>query len=132
MSGCFRSTGKETNNGKKNLYIGDLLYLKIRNLVIHCIPLSNNFITSYARGIGKYMQMTLHPALTFTLSHVAIQLNMENDDIIIIEYGQYLTEDSKENTGILCSGSSGSGSSNNARKDFNENLYYYINKDGLD
>lgn len=50
---------------------------------------------------------------------------MKNDDIFI-EYGQYLTKDSKKNSLF-----SKSGSSKNTRKETNENIYYYINKDGV-
>ena len=127
MSGCFIFTGKETNNGEKNLILDNLLSEKINNLVIHSIPLSNSVITSYIRTWGKLYQPMVHPSLSFTLSHIAIQLNLENDDIVIIEYGQYLTKDSDIKNGFF---SSGSKSSNTPRKDSNDNLYYYINKDG--
>jgi hypothetical protein len=128
MSGSFIFTGKETNNGDKNLILNDLLSKKINNLIIHSIPLSNSVFASYMRYIGKkYYQLWLHPALTPTLSHIAIQLNLENNDIVIIEYGQYLTKDSDIKNGFF---SSGSKSSNTPRKDSNDNLYYYINKDG--
>ena len=127
MSGCFIFTGKETNNGDKNLILDDLLSKKINNLIIHSIPLSNSVITSYMRYVGKIYQPFVHPSLSFTLSHIAIQLNLENNDIVIIEYGQYLTKDSDIKNGFF---SSGSKSSETPRKDSNENLYYYINKDG--
>ena len=127
MSGCFISTGKETNNGENLLDIDDLLDIKIQSLVIHCVPLSNDLMTRTVIGHGKHLQLFIHPALSFTLSHIAIQLNMENEDILIIEYGQYLTQKS-EKKGLFCSGSSGS--STEPRTDSNGNLYYYINKDG--
>ena len=128
MSGCFKSTGKKTNGGKNNLDLGNLIYTKIKNLVIHSVPLSDSLATSYLRLIGKHSSIYLHPALTFTLCHIAIQLNMENDDILIIEYGQYLTVDSEVNAGFFSS--SGSNSSQNPREDANSFSYYYINKDG--
>ena len=127
MSGCFIFTGKETNNGEKKLILDDLLSKKINNLIIHSIPLSNSNFASFMRVLGKSYQSFLHPALTPTLCHIAIQLNLENNDIVIIEYGQYLTKDSDIKNGFF---SSGSKSSNTPRKDNNENLYYYINKDG--
>ena len=105
MSGCFIFTGKETNNGDKNLILDDLLSKKINNLIIHSIPLSNSVITSYMRYVGKAYQPFVHPSLSFTLSHIAIQLNLENDDIVIIEYGQYLTKDSDIKNGFFSSGS---------------------------
>ena len=128
MSGCFISTGKLTNRGKKELVLGNLEYTKIKNIVIHAVPLSYNLATSALRTEGKKMSMLLNPALTFTLRHIAIQLNMENDDILIIEYGQYLSEDSEIKPGFLSS--SCSKSSQNPKTEVNENLYYYINKDG--
>ena len=128
MSGSFTSTGKKTNQGQKNLDLGNLLYTKINNLVIHAVPLSNSFFASYIRIGGKAYTPLLHPSLTFTLSHIAIQLNMENNDILIIEYGQYITVDSEIKAGVFSS--SGSNSSQNPRKDSNNNSYYYINKDG--
>lgn len=128
MSGCFISTGKKTNNGEHLLNIDDLLNTKILSLVIHCVPLSNDLMTRIARARGKHLQLFIHPALSFTLSHIAIQLNMENEDILIIEYGQYLTQESEIKKGLFCSGSSGS--SAEPRTDSNGNLYYYINKDG--
>lgn len=127
MSGCFISTGKMTNNGQKNLDIENLLSIKINNLSIHSIPLSDSWLTSYIRYAGKVYQPLIHSSLSFTLSHIAIQLNLENNDILIIEYGQYLTEDSDIKSGTALSGSK---SSSDPRKDCNENSYYYINKDG--
>ena len=128
MSGSFTSTGKKTNQGQKNLDLGNLLYTKINNLVIHAVPLSNSVFASYIRMGGKAYTPILHPSLTFTLSHIAIQLNMENNDILIIEYGQYITVDSEIKAGVFSS--SGSNSSQNPRQDSNNNSYYYINKDG--
>lgn len=110
------------------LDIGHLLSIKINNLVIHSIPLSDSWLTSYMRYAGKIYQPLIHPSLSFTLSHIAIQLNLENTDVMIIEYGQYLTKDSDIKNGIAFSGSK---SSANPRKDANENSYYYINKDGV-
>ena len=127
MSGCFIFTGKETNNGDKNLILDELLSKKINNLIIHSIPLSTSPGVSLVRYVGQRAQYLIHPSLTPTLSHIAIQLNLENDDIVIIEYGQYLTEDSDIKNGFF---SSGSKSSETPRKDSNDNLYYYINKDG--
>ena len=128
MSGSFASTGKKTNGGENTLELGDLLYTRINDIVIHAVPLSNSFFTSYLRTLGKKYQAILHPALTPTLSHIAIQLNMENDDILIIEYGQYITKDSEIKPGFFSS--SGSKSSETPREDQNDNSYYYINEDG--
>ena len=65
-----------------------------------------------------------HPSLT----HIAIQLNLEDcKDILIIEYGQYLTKDSKN---IETPNNFSSSLSKGPRTFKNENSYYYINKDG--
>ena len=74
MSGSFNSTGKKTNQGQKNLDLGNLLYTKINNLVIHAVPLTNSVLASLIRARGKILTPILHPSLTFTLSHIAIQL----------------------------------------------------------
>ena len=127
MSGCFIFTGKETNNGEKKLILDNLLSTTIDNLVIHSIPLSTSPIASGLKYIGFRLQLFCHPALSPTLSHIAIQLNLENNDIVIIEYGQYLTKDSDIKNAFF---SSSSNSCNTPKKDSNDNLYYYINKDG--
>ena len=65
-----------------------------------------------------------HPSLT----HRAIQLNLENtNDIAIIEYGQYFTKESDIKNNFILSSCS---SSSNPRESKNENFYYYINEDG--
>jgi hypothetical protein len=129
MSGIFVSTGILTNNGKKTLNIDNILDLKIKDITIQIIPLSNDSNAKYIRNIGRFFQIILHPMLTPTFSHVAIQLNMENEkNIIVIEYGQYLSEES--NMEISSTISSGSQSSNNPRIQNDESSYWYINKDG--
>jgi len=95
MSGIFISTGLMTNNGDKKLDVKDYLNKTIKDISIHVIPLSPNetfrkfqIVGMIAKGITP---MVFNPSLT----HVAIQLNLEDTkDIIIIEYGQYLTKDS--------------------------------------
>ena len=115
MSGIFGFSGMKTNKGEKLLNIDKYLNLTIKDIVIHSIPLKDNLGFSLARLIGKRFQNLVHPMLTPTLSHIAIQLNLENNDIFIIEYGQYITEESKID---IC------------RETDNDNEYYYINKDG--
>ena len=63
-----------------------------------------------------------------SLTHVAIQINLENsNDVLIIEYGNYLTIDSNfTNSGIGLINSS-----EELRENENDNIYYYINKDGV-
>lgn len=73
------------------------------------------------------LKMFVPMIVNLSLSHVAIQLNLENSkDILIIEYGQYLTEESDF---TKLSGSYIS--SNEPINNYNENIYYYINKDGV-
>lgn len=128
MSGSITSTGMLTNNGKNFLDIKDDLDKKIKNIVIHNIPLSNSTSMKVLKSIGTITAPFIHSALTPTLSHIAIQLNLENSDYIyVIEYGQYYSKDSKLKTSSFGSGSK---SSNDPRKSANKHDYYYINIDG--
>ena len=133
MSGSIFSSGKLTNNGDKLLELSDILGAKILSLEIYNVPLSQGFLMSTTRAVGKILQPLIHPSLSPTFCHIAIKLNLENvKDAIIIEYGQYLTKDSGEiKKGIFTSGSSSSNSSNQPRKDSNDYKYYYINTDGV-
>lgn len=129
MSGSIISTGILTNKGANLLKLEEILDLKIKDITIQIIPLSSNTKIRYFRAIGRFFQLFLHPMLTPTFSHVAIQLNMENDkDILIFEYGQYLSEESEMKTKMIFS--SCSNSSNNPRIKTDDALYWYINKDG--
>ena len=129
MSGIFTSTGRLTNEGKQLSDINNYLNLIIKDLTIHIIPLSTKTSINIARGIGGvlkcYIPSIYHPSLT----HIAIQLNLEkSEDIAILEYGQYYSEESdlkKKNLFISSS------SSNVPKENHNENLYYYINKDNI-
>ena len=125
MSGSFISTGVLTNNGLKLLDMKEYLDKKIKQLVIHIIPLSADKKFGFFRGISKslklYTPMVFNPSLT----HIAIQLELENcKDFLIFEYGQYFSEESNLKNSIFSS------SSKEPRKQFNENIYFYINKDG--
>ena len=129
MSGKFISTGRLTNKGEQLPNINDYLNLKIKDLTIHIIPLSTSKTTNVIRGIGGLLKGIIpslyHPSLT----HIAIQLIFENcEDIAIIEYGQYYSEESDLKKSIFISSSS----SNEPRENKNENFYYYINKDNED
>ena len=127
MSGIFISTGLITNIGDKKLVIEEYLNKTIKDLSIHVIPLSPSETFRKFQIIGTIAKMMTPMIFNPSLTHVAIQLNLEGTkDIIIIEYGQYLTKDSDLK---IFSGSS-SNSSNEARENKNENIYYYINKDG--
>ena len=133
MSGGCIGTGLLTNNGNKisGYEMNKILDLSIIDLIIHIIPLSTSSIARSIRAIGTGISSVfIHPALTPTLSHIAIQLNMINGSIVVLEYGQYFTKDSIiENTGIFTSCDSKE-SSKKPRKNKNENIYYYINRDG--
>ena len=130
MSGSFTSTGRLTNKGKQFPVINNYLNLIIKDLTIHIIPLSTKTPVNIIRGIGGILKSHIpsiyHPSLT----HIAIQLNLENcEDIAILEYGQYYSEESDLNKkNILLSSSS----SSKLNENNNENLYYYINKDNID
>ena len=86
------------------------------------------------REIGLVFQLMIHPKiLSPTLSHIAIQLNMENDkDIIIMEYGQYLTENSeKMESSIFSSCDNYSNSYKRVKKHEYNSGMLYLNRDGL-
>ena len=131
MSGeCF-SSGKLTNKGEKKLDIIPYLNSKIDSISLYIMPIQLNTAIDIAKEIEVHAKLFLHPAIRPNISHVAVQLNMENKDLFLIEYGQYLTKDSeKENLGIF-SLSDNIESSNNPRKENNDVDYYYINKDGV-
>ena len=82
MSGQFISSGLLTNNGLKELDINDYLNSKIKDLSIHVIPLSIGKNFSTFQRIGSYIKiftpMIINP---ISLTHVAIQLNLENSKI---------------------------------------------------
>ena len=126
------SSGKLTNEGKKLLKIDELMKLNISNLNIYTIPLFDNELISFGRNIGKFLQLLIHPRLSPTFLHTAIKLTLENGIIVIIEYGQYYSEDSEmKNSNIFSCFSNSSDSSQNCRIEKNDFIYYYINKDGV-
>ena len=132
MSGSFISTGMLTNDGKALLKIENIMNLKIENLSIQIIPLKFNSGLTFIRGVGRALQQIIHPAIfSPTLSHIAIQLNLENKYIVIMEYGQYYSDKSEiRNTNFLSSFSESSDSSNESRYESKNLLYWYINRDG--
>lgn len=130
MSGSLISTGNLTNDGSKNLDIESYLKARIKDLTIHIIPISTSTSFKYFWNITGLLKSIVPMVINPSLSHVAIQLNLEDSkDVLIIEYGQYLTEESDLTKSIVVSGSSNS--SNEPRKVYNENIYYYVNKDGV-
>ena len=92
MSGKFTSSGLLTNKGLKELNINGYLNSSIKDLSIHVIPLSTNPTFSKFQIIGTYAKMFIPMIINPSLTHVAIQLNLDNsNDVLIIEYGNYLT-----------------------------------------
>ena len=115
MSGTFSSTGMLTNNVNNNFDILNDNDHKIKNLIIHNIPLSQSNSMTALKTIGKITSPFIHSAFTPTLSHIAIQLNLEESDFIyIIEYGIYYSKDSQD-----------------SRENKNNYDYYFINNDGV-
>ena len=81
--------------------------------------------------VGKTLKQLIHPSIfSPTFSLIAIQLNLENKYIVIIEYGQYFYNDSElNNINRFSSCSRYSSTSNNISRSENNNLlYFYINK----
>ena len=128
MSGILKSTGVIFNQGEEQFDISSILNLKIKSLDIYSIPLSSGPLMDIARGFGKILQPLFHPAISPTFCHIAIKLNLENyDDIILIESGQYLTEESKKFYDNLDSVFN----IGDSRVAYNKVKYYYINEDGV-
>ena len=134
MSGCSIISGTMIENFEANSDFERLMNLKKRDLSIQIIPLKSNVHINRLRIIGQFLQMFIHPTIfSPTLSHIAIQLNMENGkDIIIMEYGQYLTEQSEiDEPGIFSSCDSCSDDYKRPKRTENNNIYWFLNKDGL-
>jgi hypothetical protein len=128
MSGSFNSTGNLTNDGEKNLKIDEYHNFVIKDIIIHIIPLSTSGTVSNLRIAGAFFKTFVPSLFHPSLAHIAIQLNLEDcKDILIIEYGQYLTKDSKN---IETPNNFSSSLSKGPRTFKNENSYYYINKEG--
>ena len=104
--------------------------LKIKDINIRIITLSVNKHFHRLKIFGKYLQDFITPKISPTLSHLAIQLNMENDkDIFILEYGPYFPVNyiHEESSGILnCFKSIGKRLEQN-----NKTPYWFINIDGV-
>ena len=119
MSGSFISSGMLTNGGNNFLNIKIGLRELIESIIIHNIPLSTNKSMTAIRAIGKLATPFIHSALSPTLCHIAIQLNLFHSEYAyIIEYGQYYSKSSDlKNT--------------ETRKSENKYDYFYINEDGV-
>ena len=135
MSGSCVKSGMLSNDGKKlsKDEIEDVLNSIILDLSIQVIPLVQNNGVTLARKFGKIFQQFIHPKVfSPTLSHIAIHLtlmsNLTKDSIyhklynVILEYGQYYSDESEEIKNL--------NDSKKCRTNFNNFQYYYINKDG--
>ena len=101
--------------------------LKIKDINIRIITLSINKHFHRLKIFGKYLQDFITPKISPTLSHLAIQLNMENDkDIFILEYGPYFPVNytHEESSGIL------NGFKSRIEQN-NKTSYWFINIDGV-
>lgn len=94
---------------------------------IYSITLSSGFWGNLIRGFGKIIQPFFHPTISPPFFHIAIKLNLENiKDIILFEYGQYLSKESEKNFGVI-----NKIFSSNFREEENSAKYYFINDDGV-
>ena len=126
------SSGVLSNNGLELLTINNYLNLQIKDIIIHIIPLSIKSpmtVLRTASGILKqFIPCLYYPSLT----HIAIQINLENcEDVLFIEYGEYFSEKTEILNESKKKNFSSSGSSKQPKPRFDENLYYYINNDGV-
>ena len=108
MSGSSFSSGILTNEGKKlkKEEIENLLDSKIENLSIQVIPLFQNDLVCFARGLGRCAQIFIHPIFTPTFCHIGIHLTLSNDNQkyfnkkkinnVILEYGQYFSDETEK------------------------------------
>ena len=78
MSGKIIGTGMLTNKGEIKLDITKYLNLKIKDIVIHVIPLSTSNAVTATRTVGMYLSIFLHSSLKPSLTHIAIKLNLDN------------------------------------------------------
>ena len=84
MSGKCFSSGKLTNKGFKG-FLYQTLLLKIDSISLHIIPIAlDSFGVDLAKRSEDFLKCFLHPALLPTVSHIAVQLNMENKDLFLI------------------------------------------------
>ena len=139
MSGSLISSGVITYRKESPSEISRLNNLKIESISIQVLPLTTKEIINGLRYIGKVLQPFIHPIFTPTICHVAIQLNMENnEDIIIMEYGQYYSKDYDPDQGILSVINSvrfdsmeSLDSINHPFREDIKNTFWYINDDGV-
>ena len=138
MSGSSYSSGIMTNKGKRLSYeqMKEMMDSKIISLNIQALPLIHNKgVHNFFKYCCKIIQLLFfHPRIcSITTSHFAIELVLENDYNIIIEFGQYLTEISEKNEKekSFDSFKNSLDSFINCREETIDLSYYYINDDGV-
>ena len=131
MSGKL-GTGLATNMLYNEENIEKFFNLRIKNIVIRTITLSKNTFFHMLKTLGIFLQNFITPILSPTLSHLIIQLNMENNkDIFLIEYGPYFAKDNIQvpnlgNTSVL----SALKSVGEMFEENNKTPYWFINNTG--
>lgn len=109
--------GVDQNNSQKKEKTKQKLYaLKIKDLVIHSVPLPAN---KTVKSIGSFFKKIT--SLSPTLTHIAIQLNLDNNTTVIIEFGQYSPQKNEQKQSFLYM---------NPFESQKKEEYFYINKDG--
>lgn len=126
MSGSYFSSGNMFNKGETGLNKEDYYNLTIIGATLYKFCLTKNRLLNqlgtFPNAISFYLPFINFPKY----SHFALQLTTFDNRIIIIEYGNYLNINSeKESTGM-----SGSSSNNKCKGSEDNNLYYYLLKDG--
>ena len=85
MSGSSITSGILTDNIENLSEIERLMNLRIKDLSIQIIPLKSNIHINRLRMVGQVFQMFIHPKiLSPTLSHIAIQLDMEMIKVLLL------------------------------------------------
>ena len=128
MLGKYFSFGNLYNKGEINLNKEYFFKLKIEDAVLIKMDLINNKVFGKLIDMAKEYFINLYlPFLnTPKIAHYALLLNTNSDNVIIIEYGQYLNINSeKKSTGIF-----GSCSNSKCRETEDNNIYYYLLNDG--
>lgn len=116
----------ELDNKKTKDKVVSIMNLLIKNCSIKIIPYYNNSFINGVRFLGRGLQSLIHPALfSKTLSHFAIQLNGENNEIVILEY--YKNFANSELSRNLESFSHGSFNVKISK----ENIFWPIKNDGI-
>ena len=112
--GANQTYSQKKENAKQKLYA-----IKIKDIVIHSVPLPTNKTGNFISSVGNFFKKIT--SLSPTLTHIAIQLNMENNTYIIIEFGQYFPEKNDEKPNFLYTNPF----------DFTpKEEFFFINKDG--